>query len=67
MAIYQPYSPGSGIPPSGNVSNVKQSPGAPNSPLLSSFISRLPYALQVVDAIVRNNPKFHTFRDQASL
>jgi hypothetical protein len=64
--IYRPYSSGGGVPPSGNVSNVKQSPGMPNSPLLSSFISRLPFAYQVVDAMVRNNPKFELFKDQTS-
>ena len=65
--IYKPYSSSGGVPPSGNVSSVKQSPGQPQSPLLSSFISRLPFAYQIVDSLVRNNPKFHTFKDQASL
>jgi hypothetical protein len=61
--IYRPYSSGSGVPPSGNVSNVKQ----PNSPLLSSFISRLPFAYQVIDSMVRNNPKYQLFKNQTSL
>lgn len=65
--IYRPYNSGSGVAPSGNGTNVKQSPGAPNSPLLSSFISRLPFAYQVVDAMIRNNPKFELFKDQTSL
>lgn len=65
--IHQPYSKSGGVPPSGNVSNVKQSPGAPNSPLLSSFISRLPFAYQIIDSMVRNNPKFYSFKNQASL
>lgn len=65
--IYRPYTNNGGVPPSGNASNVKQSPGAPNSPLLSSFISRLPFAYQVIDSMVRNNPKFQLFKDQASL
>ena len=65
--IYKAYSNNAGVPPSGNVSNVKQSPGAPNSPLLSSFISRLPFAYQVIDSMVRNNPKYQLFKDQASL
>ena len=66
--IYRSYNAGaSGVPPSGSASNVKQSPGAPNSPLLSSFISRLPFAYQVIDSMVKNNPKFQTFKDQSSL
>jgi hypothetical protein len=64
--IYQPYSKSGGVPSSGNVSNVKQSPGQPQSPLLSSFLSRLPFAYQVVDALVKNNPKFYAFKNQAS-
>lgn len=67
--IYRPYTNNGGVPPSGNVSNVKQSSGsmAPSSPLLSSFISRLPFAYQIIDSMVRSNPKFYTFKDQASL
>jgi len=67
MSIYRPYSSGSGVPSSGNVSNVKQSPGAPNSPLLSSFISRLPFAYQIINSMISNNPKFYSFKNQASL
>lgn len=65
--IYRPYTQNGGVPPSGNASNVKQSPGQPQSPLLSSFISRLPFAYQIIDSMVRSNPKFYTFKDQASL
>lgn len=65
--IYRPYTQNGGVPPSGNASNVKQSPGQPQSPLLSSFISRLPFAYQIIDSMVRQNPKFYTFKDQASL
>lgn len=66
--IYRPYTQNGGVPPSGNASGVKQSAGgAPSSPLLSSFISRLPFAYQIIDAMVRQNPKFYTFKDQASL
>ena len=68
MSIYRPYTQnGGGVPPSGNVSNVKQSPGAPNSPLLSSFISRLPFAYQIINSMISNNPKFYSFKNQASL
>ena len=65
--IYKPYTNNGGVPPSGNVSNVRQSPGAPQSPLLSSFVSRLPFAYQVIDAMVKNNPKFYSFKQQTSL
>ena len=65
--ISRPYTQSGGVPPSGNVSNVKQSPGQPQSPLMSSFLSRLPYAYQIIDSMVRNNPKFYSFKDQASL
>ena len=69
--IYRPYTQNGGVPPSGNVSSVKQANGssgtAPSSPLLSSFISRLPFAYQIIDSMVRSNPKFYTFKDQASL
>lgn len=65
--IFRPYNPGSGVPPSGGASSVKQSPGAPNSPLLSSFLSRLPFAYQVIQSMISNNPKFQLFKDQTSL
>jgi hypothetical protein len=65
--IYRPYTQNGGVPPSGNVSNVKQTPGQPQSPLLSSFISRLPFAYQIIDSMVKNNPKFYTFKNQSSL
>ena len=66
--IYRPYTQNGGVPPSGNVSNVRQSQGgAPSSPLMSSFVSRLPFAYQIIDSMVRSNPKFYSFKDQASL
>lgn len=66
--IYRPYTQNGGVPPSGNVSNAQQSAGvAPSSLLLSSFISRLPFAYQIIDSMVRNNPKFYAFKNQTSL
>jgi len=65
MSIYRPYVQSGGIPPSGNVSGVK--PGQPQSPLLSSFLSRLPFAYQIIDGMIRNNPKFYSFKNQSSL
>jgi len=64
--IYRPYTQNGGVPPSGNVSNVKQSPGQPQSPLLSSFISRLPFAYQIIDSMVRNNHKVLYFQESSN-
>ena len=66
--IYKPYTQNGGVPPSGNVSNVQQNAGvAPSSLLMSSFISRLPFAYQIIDSMVRNNPKFYSFKNQTSM
>lgn len=66
MSIYTPYSRSGGVPPSGNVSNARQQP-YPQSSLMSAMLARIPYGLQLIDAMVENNPKFYTFKDQASL
>jgi hypothetical protein len=63
--IYKPYSNGGGVPGSGQA-NVRPTP-YPQSTLLGAFTARLPYALQIVDNLVRNNPKFYDFKNQASL
>ena len=64
--IYRPYTNNGGVPASGNVSNIKPSP-YPQTSLLGAFVSRLPYAYQVIDAMVKNNPKFYDFKHQASM
>jgi hypothetical protein len=63
--IYKPYSSGGGVPGTGQA-NVRPTP-YPQSTLLGAFTARLPYALQIVDNLVRNNPKFYDFKNQASL
>ena len=63
--IYRPYSSGGGVPGTGQA-NVRPTP-YPQSTLLGAFTARLPYALQIVDNLVRNNPKFYDFKNQASL
>lgn len=63
--IYKPYSNGGGVPGSGQA-NVRPTP-YPQSTLLGAFTARLPYALQIIDNLVRNNPKFYDFKNQASL
>lgn len=63
--IYRPYTNNGGVPPSGNAS-VKPQP-YPQTSLLGAFVSRLPYAYQIIDTMVKNNPKFYDFKKQASL
>ena len=63
--IYKPYGP-TGVPSSGNVSNIRPQP-YPQTSLMGAFISRMPYALQVIDTMVKNNPKFYEFKNQTSL
>jgi hypothetical protein len=63
--IYRPYSSGGGVPGTGQA-NVRPTP-YPQSTLLGAFTARLPYALQIIDNLVRNNPKFYDFKNQASL
>lgn len=65
--IYKPYSSHGGVPPYGNSSgSVKPSP-YPQSSIMGAFISKLPWAYQIVDAMVKNNPKFYDFKHQTSL
>jgi len=63
--IYKPYSSGGGVPGTGQA-NVRPTP-YPQSTLLGAFTARLPYALQIIDNMVRNNPKFYDFKNQSSL
>ena len=63
--IYRPYSNNSGVPGTGQA-NVRPTP-YPQSTLLGAFTAKLPYALQIIDNLVRNNPKFYDFKNQASL
>jgi hypothetical protein len=63
--IYRPYTNNGGVPGS-TTSNVKPQP-YPQTSLMGAFVSRLPYAYQIVDAMVKNNPKFYDFKNQTSL
>lgn len=63
--IYRPYTNNGGVPGS-STSNVKPQP-YPQTSLMGAFVSRLPYAYQIVDAMVKNNPKFYDFKNQTSL
>lgn len=65
--IYRPYTNNAGVPSSGPAGGASQSGVAHQTTLLSSFVSRLPFAYQIVDAMVKNNPKFYLFKDQSSV
>jgi len=64
--IYRPYTNNAGVPPSGGVSNVRPQP-YPQTSLLGAFVSKLPYAYQIIDSMVKNNPKFYDFKQKSSL
>ena len=63
--IYRPYTNNAGVPGS-SMGSVKPQP-YPQTSLLGAFVSRLPYAYQIIDAMVKNNPKFDDFKNQTSL
>jgi len=61
---YRPYTNNAGVPGSSTAS-VKPQP-YPQTSLLGAFVSRLPYAYQIIDTMVKNNPKFYEFKNQSS-
>jgi hypothetical protein len=63
--IYRPYTNNSGVP--GNSTGPVKPQPYPQTTLLGAFVSRLPYAYQIIDAMVKNNPKFYDFKKQSSL
>ena len=63
--IYRPYTSNGGVPGAGT-GPIKPQP-YPQTTLLGAFVSRLPYAYQIIDAMVKNNPKFYDFKHQTSL
>lgn len=63
--IYRPYTNNAGVPGS-STGSVKPQP-YPQTSLLGAFVSRLPYAYQIIDAMVKNNPKFDDFKQQTSM
>lgn len=58
--IYKPHSPAA-IPQSGQYPSSQV--GFPQSSILGAFISKLPYAYQIIDTMIRKNPKYDAFRD----
>jgi hypothetical protein len=63
--IYRPYTNNAGVPGS-STGPAKPQP-YPQTSLLGAFVSRLPYAYQIIDTMVKNNPKFYDFKKQTSL
>ena len=62
--IYRPYTNNNAVP--GNVGNSQAAQAYPSTNILGAFLSRLPYAYQIIDSIIQRNPKFHEFKDVAS-
>jgi hypothetical protein len=61
--IYRPYTNANAVPGTGSSSGSQV---APTTSLLGSFVSKLPYAYQIIDSIVQKNPKYDVFRQVTS-
>ena len=57
---YTNHSPAA-VPQNGQYPNSQV--GFPQSSILGAFISKLPYAYQIIDTMIRKNPKYDAFRD----
>jgi hypothetical protein len=62
--INQGYNYNSTIPGS-NSSPGQQGQGFPSTTLLGAFVSRLPYAYQILDSMMQRNPRFQDFKNVA--
>jgi hypothetical protein len=62
--IYRPYTNNNAVPGNSGSGNMNQP--APSTSVLGSFLSRLPYAYQILDAIIQRNPKYDEFKNVAS-
>ncbi len=60
MQQYRPSTNSSSIP--GNSLSPSAGGSFPQSSLLGSFISKMPYAYQIIDAMIARNPKFEDFK-----
>jgi hypothetical protein len=60
---YRPYTHSNAIP--GNTTGPVQDQAFPSTTLLGAFLSRLPYAYQIIDSMIQKNPKFHAFKGVA--
>jgi len=61
--IHQAYTYNNAIP--GNTTGPVQDQAFPSTTLLGAFISRLPYAYQIIDSMLQRNPKYQDFKDVA--
>jgi hypothetical protein len=61
--IHRPYTNNNAVP--GNSMGPVQSQAFPSTTLLGAFLSRLPYAYQIIDSMVQRNPKFTLFKNVA--
>lgn len=63
--IYRPYTNNNAIP--GNSTGPVNNSAYPQTTLMGAFVSRLPYAYQIIDAMVKSNPKFEAFKNKSSV
>jgi hypothetical protein len=61
--IHQAYTYNNAIP--GSTTGPIQDQAFPSTSLLGAFVSRLPYAYQILDSMMERNPKFQDFRKVA--
>jgi hypothetical protein len=60
---YRPYTSNNAVP--GNSTGPVQDQAFPSTSLLNAFLSRLPYAYQIIDSMMQRNPKFKDFKGVA--
>jgi hypothetical protein len=61
--IHQAYTYNNAIP--GNTTGPVQDQAFPSTTLLGAFVSRLPYAYQIIDSMLQRNPKYQDFKGVA--
>ena len=61
--IHQAYTYNNAIP--GSTTGPVQDQAFPSTSLLGAFVSRLPYAYQIIDSMMERNPRFQDFRKVA--
>ena len=61
--IHQAYTYNNAIP--GNTTGPVQDQAFPSTTLLGAFVSRLPYAYQILDSMMQRNPRFQDFKRAA--
>jgi len=61
--IHQAYTYNNAIP--GSTTGPIQDQAFPSTSLLGAFVSRLPYAYQILDSMMERNPRFQDFRKVA--